>query len=167
LDTYICKICGNACMFGGKPTNCPSCGALSKYLLDPKSYKVPVVKSLNQRTGDNIVDCIKLLVNLSQFYLASAKVSKDQSFKARFRMLGRMEAEHVRVLSDLIGAQPPTIEEDFAVPKKHDSENEKSAAEQRKQVEALYRKALSEATELRTKDIFYAFIEFETSNNRK
>jgi len=167
LDTYICKICGNACMFGGKPTNCPLCGALSKYLLDPKTYKVPVIKSLTQKTGDNIIDCIKFLVSLSQFYLASAKASKDASFKARYRMLGKMEAEHVRVLSDLIGAQPPTIEEDYAVPKKHDSDNQTLAADFRKKAEQLYRKALSEATELRAKDVFYAFIEFETGNNRK
>jgi len=164
VKTWRCLICGDPYVGEGKPTHCPFCGAAEEHIVPAKEYKEPVVGELSDISKQNILDAIKLEVSNSQFYFCASRAAADIELKARFKALGKVEAEHASLLSKMIGAQKPLIDinsdecpgEDNALVK--ESQIRESGAVEH------YQQFLEQATEPRVRQIFKTLVEIETTH---
>jgi rubrerythrin len=161
VRTWRCQICGDGYIGEGKPTHCPFCGALAKYIVEAEKYKEPVVKGLTEVSAKNVADAIKLEVGNSQFYFCAAKVAKDIELQARFKALGKVEAEHATLLAKIIKAQPPTIDRNAGTCKPGDEALVKESHDRESNAIKHYTEFLAQATEQRVKQVFTAIVEVE------
>ncbi|MBU2561164.1 MAG: ferritin [Nanoarchaeota archaeon] len=164
VRTWRCNICGDGYVGEGRPTHCPFCGAPDKYIVEAEKYKAPVVGKLSEVSANNIMEAIKLEVGNSQFYFCAAKNSKDIELQARFKALGKVEAEHASLLSKIIGAQPPVIDRNAGKCRPDDKALVQESHDREKRAIGHYRKFLGEAAEMRVKQVFAALVEIETTH---
>jgi len=161
VRTWRCQICGDGYIGEGKPTHCPFCGAVAKYMVEAERYKEPVVKDLTEVSARNVAEAIKLEIGNSQFYFCAAKVAKDIELQARFKALGKVEAEHATLLSKIIKAQSPVIDRNAGTCKAGDAALVKEAHDRESNAIKHYSEFLAQATEQRVKQVFTAIVEVE------
>jgi rubrerythrin len=161
VRTWRCQICGDGYIGEGKPTHCPFCGAPAKYIVQAERYKEPVVKDITEVSARNVADAIKLEIGNSQFYFCAAKVAKDIELQARFKALGKVEAEHATLLAKITKAQPPTVDRNAGGCKPGDAALVKEAHDREANAIKHYSEFLKQAAEQRVKQVFTALVEIE------
>jgi len=164
IRTWVCRICGDPYVGEDKPTECPFCGANSKYIVHGEEYEEPVIKSLTDISRDNVLEAIKLEVDNSQFYFCASKKATTMELKKRFKALGKVEAEHAALLAKIVHAQKPVIDRDAGKCSGDGKAFVKEAHDREQRAIEHYRKFLGEATELRVKQVFAALVEIETTH---
>ncbi|MBN1544116.1 ferritin [Candidatus Woesearchaeota archaeon] len=164
VRTWRCNICGDGYVGEGRPTHCPFCGAPDKYIVEAEKYKEPVVGRISEVSAKNVMEAMKLEVGNSQFYFCAANKSRDIGLQARFKALGKVEAEHASLLSKMVGAQPPVIDRNAGQCKADDKALLQESHDREARSIEHYRKFLQEASEMRVKQVFAALVEIETTH---
>ncbi|MFH1668444.1 MAG: ferritin family protein [Candidatus Woesearchaeota archaeon] len=164
VRTWRCNICGDSYIGEGKPTHCPFCGATAIHMLLAKDYKEPKVGKLTDASRDDVFEAIKLEVDNAQFYFCASRNAKDIELQARFKALGKVEAEHAAALAKIVGAQNPIIDHDITGCPKDDAALVQESHDREQRAIEKYTKFLAEATDLRVKEVFSALIEVERTH---
>jgi rubrerythrin len=164
VRTWRCKICGDPYVGEGKPTHCPFCGAEDKYIIPAEDYKEPVIENLSEISKNNIFAAIKLEVDNAQFYFCASKNSKDIELQARFKALGKVEAEHASLLVKMVGGEKPNIDRNTTGCPKDDAELVQESHDREQRAIKHYGEFLAQAEEPRVKQVFAALVEIETTH---
>jgi rubrerythrin len=164
VRTWRCKICGDPYVGEGKPTHCPFCGAEDKYIIPAEEYEEPVVDNVSETSRNNIFEAIKLEVNNSEFYFCASNKAKDIELQARFKALGKVEAEHASLLCKIIKAQKPTINRNTTACPTDDKEMVQEAHDREARAIEHYKNFLEQAEEPRVKQVFAALVEIENTH---
>ena len=161
VKTWRCEICGDPYIGEDRPSHCPFCGALAKYIIDAKAYRQPEVGELTETEKNNIFEAIKLEVANSLFYFCASRTAKDMELQARFRALGKVESEHAGVLSKIVNAQKPIIDRNAGECPDTDEAIVKMSFERETKAVEHYKKFLEEAKDTRVRQVFTALFEIE------
>jgi rubrerythrin len=160
MQLFVCIICGDPYLGEDKPTNCPFCGAPSKYIVLATDYKEPVIENLSDTSKENLDKALELEIDNSQFYRCASNRSPNLFLAAMFKALSKIEAEHAFTIAKALKITKPVID-----PKSNclnsDGENLKDAYKREDKAIRFYGKAYEEAKEPRVKAIFTALIEIE------
>ncbi len=163
---FRCVICGEVFIGTEKPTNCPFCGALGKFLAEGKAYKAPEepIKDLSEKTKDMLKKTFDLEVHATRFYLAASERSEDPFIQSMFKGLSKTEREHVSVAAKALGIPKPDNLREPEGDKGSDGENLKETDSLERNATALYGKFMQEASEPRARQIFQALMEVESNH---
>ncbi|MBW2997590.1 ferritin-like domain-containing protein [Candidatus Woesearchaeota archaeon] len=164
IRTWVCKICGDPYVGEEKPTQCPFCGADSKYIIHGDKYNEPVVDNLTDISRDNVTAAIKLEVDNSQFYFCASKKASTIELQKRVHALGKVEAEHASLLAKMIKAQKPVIDRNAGECSGDNKAFVQEAHDREQRAIEHYKKFLEQATEPRVKQVFAALVEIETTH---
>lgn len=160
MQLFRCMVCGDPYLGEDKPTNCPFCGAPSRYLVLAADYKEPVIENLSDISKENLDKALELEIDNSQFYRCSSNRSPDLFLAPMFKALSKIEAEHAFTIAKALKITKPVIDQKNNC-LNSDGENLKDAHKREERAIRFYSKALEEAKEPRVKEIFTALIEIE------
>ncbi|MEM4662468.1 MAG: ferritin family protein [Candidatus Diapherotrites archaeon] len=159
---FVCEICGDPYIGYAPPSCCPFCGAKGKYVKEFKDAKPLFDVELNEKDKKNVKHALEIEVSNSTFYFCAMEKSNDPEAKKLFKALGKIEAEHANIWKKILKVQelPKAKEECF----ENYTENlQESHARETMAIE-FYKKAASESTSLRLKQIFEALAEVENDH---
>ncbi|MEM4598458.1 MAG: ferritin family protein [Candidatus Diapherotrites archaeon] len=159
---WVCEICGDPYIGYAPPTCCPFCGARGRHIKEFKDAKPNFEVELNAKDRENSEHALQVEVSNSTFYFCAAEKTNDPEAKKLFKALGKVEAEHANIWKKILKLKE--------IPKGNDvctadySKNlQESHARETRAIE-FYRRAASEATHPRIKQIFDALVEVETDH---
>lgn len=164
LKLFRCRICGDPYLGADKPTRCPFCGAPIQYLKTDEEWTPIEYPELTPASKANLEYTLKIEVSNATFYKCAAQNVADPRWKAIFKALSKIEAEHADLVSKQLKVAVPAPEpedqhcdSDLNVIKDNAHAREVRATEH-------YEKALAEATEPRVKEIFEALQMIESEH---
>ncbi len=163
---FRCIICGEVYIGTEKPTNCPFCGALDKFLVEGKAFRAPdePMKDISEETKVMLQKTFDLEVHATRFYLAASKRSSDPFVQSIFKGLSKTEREHVSVAAKALGVSKPDNLTEPEGDKGSDEENIRETDALERRATALYKEFLEKAKEPRAKQIFQALMEVESGH---
>jgi rubrerythrin len=158
-----CLICGEVYMGTDKPSNCPFCGALGKYLVLHDEW-IDENLSLGQVSAasrENLQKALQLEVNNSPFYRDAMGRTRNTALQAIFKYLAKIEGEHASTVRKILKCEMIEPEPGKEVALDDDRANLEAAHRREIAATAFYRKAADEANEPRVKKVFAALSEIE------
>lgn len=166
MNFYRCQICGDVYMGKEKPTNCPFCGAMAKYLVKADKWvdENMSINTLSEISRKNLGNAIQLEVNNSPFYRDAMNKTKDIKLQGVFKYLSKIEAEHASTIRKILKTEPPQPEPGKDVALTDDISTLNAAYEREKFAAAFYKKASKEAVEPRVRKVFKALSEVESDH---
>lgn len=166
MKLWRCEICGDPYLGESKPSNCPFCGAPSRYLTAQKKYgdQTGPVDNLSKESEKNLNATLNLEINATKIYLCAAKCSANDEIKNIFKAFAKHENEHVSLVSKALGITRPQIDLDETICEKNDAENMQKTIFLEENAMKLYGKFLFEAKEPRVQQIFTALIDVESAH---
>lgn len=166
MNFYRCQICGDVYMGKEKPSNCPFCGAKSKYLVKTEKWvdENLSINSLSEISKKNLEKALQLEVNNAPFYRDAMNRSKNITLQGIFKYLSKIEAEHASAVKKILKCELPQPEQGKETAVDDDMDNIRAAHEREKAAAAFYRKSASESREPRVKKVFTALSEIETDH---
>ena len=165
MKFYRCRICGEVYMGTARPSNCPHCGAKSKYLVDAAEWTDENVGvELTGLSRSNLEKALQLEVNNAPFYRDAASKAKTGELQAIFKALGKIEAEHASAIRKLIGGEFPHPSVDAEKATDDDVENLRLAHSREKFAATFYALSAAHAVEPRVKVVFHALSEIESDH---
>ena len=154
MKVFRCRVCGEAYLGLMKPPNCPYCTSHVRYMVLAADYVEHEPPPLTPQTKERIAEGLNLEAEQVAFYKAAAGRAQDSKLHAVFRLLARVEAEHVNVLRKLVGSEVvPSLESDSEA---SDAENIKRAVILEEKAAAFFTAAAAEAFEDRAVEVFAA-----------
>jgi len=159
---WRCEICGDPYIGETPPSNCPFCGAHSRYIKLATLAQVTFDVHLEPKDRENAERALSVEVSNSAFYFCAAEKTDDAEGKLLFKALGKVEAEHAAVWRKILklASVPKGTEVCFT----ENRENLKESHRRETKAIEFYRKAAGEAKNLRIKEIFEALVEIETDH---
>lgn len=108
LKVYRCRICGEVYLGYEAPENCPFCGAHIEYLEAPEKYPVDIndVHPTETERAD-LESSIDLETSNCRFYLGMAQRKDNDTLRATYKRLAKVEAEHCEVFCKLAKLDVP------------------------------------------------------------
>jgi len=114
LRIYRCRICGEVYLGYEAPENCPFCGVTVEFLEAPEKYPAGVNDiQLTESERTDLETSIELERANTRFYLGMAERKDNDTLRATYKRLARVEAEHCSLFCKLAKVAKP---EDIAVP---------------------------------------------------
>lgn len=166
MNFYRCLICGEVYMGDSVPSNCPFCGAKSRYL-------VPIEEWVDENTGlgdlsdvsrANLEAAIQLEVNNAPFYRDAMKRAKSIELQGIFKYLAKIEQEHASVVRKILKGELPQPEPGKEIAGDDETANLQAAHEREKHATKFYADAAKQAVEPRVKKVFLALSEIESDH---
>jgi rubrerythrin len=162
VKLWRCEICGDPYIGERPPTNCPFCGAKTKYIREAKEVVVNFDVELNEKDLANAQKALQVEVSNAAFYFCAAKKTDDEEGKQLFKALGKVEAEHASVWKKILKLdQSPHANDPCHTSNKENLED--SHARETRAIQ-FYGEAAQESQNQRIKEIFRAFVEVETDH---
>ncbi|MBU0536453.1 MAG: ferritin [Nanoarchaeota archaeon] len=162
VKLWRCEICGDPYVGERPPTNCPFCGAHTKYIKEAKDAKADFDVKLSAKDKANAEHAIKVEVSNAAFYFCAAGKTDDTEGKLLFKALGKVEAEHASIWRKILKLDKnPSADDACHVSNKENLED--SHARETRAIE-FYSKAAGESDNPRLKQIFNALVEIETDH---
>lgn len=108
LRMYRCLVCGEVYLGYEPPANCPFCGAHAELLVPPDRYPdgIDDVGATETERVD-LESSIEIERANTRFYLGMAERKDNDTLRATYKRLARIEAEHCSVFSKLAGLAKP------------------------------------------------------------
>ena len=164
LNTYRCKLCGEAIILISKPSTCPFCGAHDDYVVKARNWKDENnVRDLSGVSRANLDEALQLEIDNAKFYRCSSSYSQDPETQATFKILSKIEAEHASAISKILKKPKEEIGvQDICF--RLDQENVKNSVKREKRAKEFYIGAFNQANEPRVKEVFFGLIEVENDH---
>jgi len=162
VKLWRCEICGDPYIGDSPPTNCPFCGAHSRYIKEAKLADVNFHVPLTEKDRANAEYALKVEVSNATFYACASEATDDAEGRLLFKALSKIEAEHASIWRKILKLT--------AVPKGDDTchtentENLKESHAREERAIAFYKKAAGESDNERIKQIFEALVEIESDH---
>jgi rubrerythrin len=162
MHLFKCRICGDPYMGTTKPSNCPFCGALEKYIVFAEDWTETEPVEISDVSKSDLQHALMIENNSALFYECSHEISMSAELSSMFKALTKMEYEHASIVRELLGIPKPEEKEDnrgrcHAM----DQLNLRDAGDREKSAIDFYTQAADRATQERVKEIFTAFAEIE------
>ena len=166
LEFFRCQICGEVYMGRSKSSNCPSCGALGKYMVPIKEWtdENEGVGEISPISRENLMKALQLEVNNAPFYRDASAKAKTAELQGIFKGLGKIEAEHISVIRKLLKCEVPAPEPGREKATDDDLDNIRVAHEREIFAAGFYERAAVNAVEPRVKKVFTALSEIENDH---
>jgi len=166
MSFYRCQICGEVYMGKVKPSNCPHCGALGKYLVPAEQWtdENETITSLTDISRENLSKALQLEVNNSPFYRDASAGAHTMELQGIFKALGKIEAEHASLIRKILDCEMPNPEPGREKATPDDLENIRLAHEREVFATSFYEGAAAKAVEPRIKKVFTALSEIENDH---
>lgn len=163
MKFFRCQICGEVYMGSGRPSNCPHCGALRKYLVPAAEWSDEnlTITGLSDVSRQNLEKALQLEVNNAPFYRDASANAKTVEMQSVFKCLGKIEAEHASLVRKILGCEFPKPEPGREKASGDDTENLRLAHEREVFAAGFYLRASENAPEPRVKKVFKALSEIE------
>ncbi|MEA5075483.1 MAG: hypothetical protein VB139_03965 [Coriobacteriia bacterium] len=108
LKIYRCRICGEVYLGYEAPENCPFCGAHVEFLEAPGKYSADINDlQLTETERVDLESSIELETANCRFYLGMAQRKDNDTLRATYKRLAKVEAEHCEVFCDLLKVDEP------------------------------------------------------------
>lgn len=157
-----CRVCGDTYLGTEAPSRCPFCGASHEYFVEPGGFSTSEnAVQLTELERANLRTAVDIERSNTRYYLAAAALGGDEDLASGFKRLARVEAEHCKVFSKLLGEAAPG---DLTTPDGDPGDwcgaiAESKARETR--AAAFYARAITESTNPRVIEVFSAVTEVE------
>ena|SRR3989338_3757432 len=162
VKLWRCEICGDPCIGGVPPVNCPFCGASKKYIKEAKEAKVNFEVNLNEKDKVNVEYALRVEISNAAFYFCAAQKTDDAEGRLLFKALGKVETEHASIWKKILKLKEiPNGNDACQVSNKENLEN--SHIRETRAIE-FYKKAARESQNARVKEIFAALVDVETDH---
>jgi rubrerythrin len=161
MQVFRCRVCGDPYLGEEKPSNCPFCGAPSKYMIYADAWRDPVIDKLTDFSKDNLESALQLEIDNTQFYMCASEMTTNVEGKQLFRALAKIEREHASVISKILKVKMPIVTLDKLACYPSYKDNLKDSQDREKKAIMEYSKFFKEATEERVKEVFGAFVLIE------
>lgn len=108
LKMYRCRICGEVYLGYEPPANCPFCGAVTEFLEAPEKYPAGVNDiDITETERTDLETSIELERANTRFYLGMAERKDNDTLRATYKRLAKIEAEHCSVFCKLAKVAKP------------------------------------------------------------
>ncbi len=108
LRMYRCRICGEVYLGYDAPENCPFCGAVVEFLEAPEKYPAGVNDiDITETERTDLESSIELERANTRFYLGMAERKDNDTLRATYKRLAKIEAEHCSVFCKLAKVAKP------------------------------------------------------------
>ncbi len=108
LRIYRCRICGEVYLGYEAPENCPFCGAHVEFLEAPEKYPAGINDlQLTETERVDLEASIELETSNCRFYLGMAQRKDNDTLRATYKRLAKVEAEHCALFCDLLKVDEP------------------------------------------------------------
>jgi len=166
MEFFRCQICGDVYMGKTRPSNCPYCGAMGKYLVPAREWtdENETVGVLSGVSKGNLEKALMLEVNNTPFYREASANAATMELQGIFKGLAKVENEHATLIRKILKCDMPPPDENRERATKDDNENLRMAHIREKFAAGFYRKAAVEASEPRVKKVFVALSEIENDH---
>jgi rubrerythrin len=161
MKVFRCKICGDPYLGGEPPTNCPFCGAPSRYIVLASLWDEPLIVEISESSRLNLLSALQLEIDNIRFYKCAAEMTEDREGKQMFRALSKIESEHASLIANLLNIEKPTVTLDKIACYPSYQENLIDAKSREERAIKEYGKFFNEAKEPRVKEIFQALVQIE------
>jgi len=161
MKIYRCRVCGEAYVGGGKPLNCPFCGAPDKYIILAKNWKEDMISTLTDVSEKNLKKALELEIEVSGFYRCAARVAVEEEVKAMFSALAKIEAEHASTMRKMLGLPRSYTYEHEGRCHPTDTQNLVEARRKEQICVAFYEESAKQAGEKRVREVLVALTEIE------
>ncbi|MBW3013913.1 ferritin [Candidatus Woesearchaeota archaeon] len=164
IEVFRCLICGETYLGSKKPSNCPFCGAHSKYLIKASLYKDQFKVKIGSVSKKNLRQTLQLEMSSAEFYLCASKVTKNLELQGMFKRLSKVEYEHADAVCKYLRIKQPALKysKKSCFPK--DMKNLMDAHRREDHAIRLYRQFQKEAKEPNMKRLFTALVQIETDH---
>ncbi|MBN2101284.1 MAG: ferritin [Candidatus Aenigmarchaeota archaeon] len=162
VNLWRCEICGDPYIGDESPANCPFCGAKRKFIKEFKDANASFDVELNDKDRANAEHALEVEIGNSAFYFCAAEKVKEAEGQKLFKALGKVEAEHAAIWKKILKLDSiPKGTDKCSVEYKEDLKD--SHAREARAIN-FYKKAASESSNPRIKQIFNALVEVETDH---
>lgn len=163
MEVYRCRFCGETHLGLGPITNCPFCGAHSKYMIRISEWKDENIGvEFGELSKENIEKALDVEIGNASFYKYAAENGQSEEAKGIFKRLSKVETEHAEVFAKLLKIEVPSLIKIESKPT--DEENFKESLKRESAAVEHYLKSAKEAEEPRVKEIFETLIEVESDH---
>ena len=163
MEVYRCRFCGETHLGLGPITNCPFCGAHSRYMVKISEWKEENTGvEYGEISKQNIEKALDVEIGNASFYLAASKASQSTEAEGIFKRLSKVETEHAEVFSKLLVIEMPPLQK--LESKGSDRANFEESFRRESLAVEHYKKSAGEATEPRIKEVFSLLMEIETDH---
>jgi rubrerythrin len=164
MKVFRCRICGDPYLGEDTPSNCPFCGAPSKYIALASFWEEPIVFNMSEKSRGNLLGALQLEVDNIRFYKCAAEMTDNREGKQMFRALSKIESEHASLISNILNIERPTVTLDKIACYPSYQENLRDAQAREEKAIKEYSKYFQESKEPRIKEIFQALVQIESDH---
>ncbi len=164
MKVFRCRICGDPYLGEEPPTNCPFCGAPTKYIVLASFWEEPIVTNISEKSRENLMSAMQLEVDNIRFYKCAAEMTDDREGRQMFRALSKIEGEHATLISKLLHIEKPTVSLDKIACYPSYQENLMDAKAREEKAIKEYSKFFQESKEPSIKEIFQALVQIESDH---
>lgn len=108
LRIFRCRICGEVYLGYEAPENCPFCGAHVEFLEAPERYGPDLdTVQVTETERVDLESSIGLETANCRFYLGMAARKDNDTLRATYKRLAKVEAEHCELFCRLAGVDEP------------------------------------------------------------
>ncbi len=108
LRIYRCRICGEVYLGYEAPENCPFCGATIEFLEAPEKYPADINDiDITETERADLEASIELELANTRFYLGMAERKDNDTLRATYKRLAKVEVEHCSVFCKLAKVAKP------------------------------------------------------------
>ena len=109
LKIYRCRICGEVYLGYAAPENCPFCGVKTEFLEAPEEYAAGINDvTLTETERADLETSIEIERSNTRFYLGMTGRDDNDTLRATYKRLAKVEAEHCSVFCKLAKVHKPT-----------------------------------------------------------
>jgi len=162
MKTFRCTICGEVYVGENKPSDCPFCGAGSKYIKDIREVEgkeIFAVDKLSDESRRNLITALNLEISNASFYKCASENSASEYMRALFKRLAKIEKEHADIIRKFLDLEAIKWQEEEC--STLDIENLRNAEQREDDAVKFYKKAMSEAKEAKISSFFKILAEVE------
>jgi len=108
LKMYRCRICGEIYLGYEAPANCPFCGAHVEFMLMPEAFDPSINDiTITEVERADLESSIDLETSNTRFYLGMTERHDNDTLRATYKRLAKVEAEHCSVFCKLAKISKP------------------------------------------------------------
>lgn len=164
MKVFRCRICGDPYLGEDTPTNCPFCGAPTKYIVLASFWEEPVVTNLSEKSRENLMAALQLEVDNIRFYKCATEMTDNREGRQMFRALAKIESEHASLLAKILDIEKPSVSLDKIACYPSYQENLMDAQQRETKAINEYSKFYKESKEPRIKEVFQALVQIESDH---
>ncbi len=165
LRIYRCRICGEVYLGYEAPENCPFCGVKTEFLEAPEKYREDINDiTVTETERADLESSIEIERSNTRFYLGMAARKDNDTLRATYKRLAKVEAEHCSVFCKLAKVHKPT---DLLAPSETTDSWKTDIEESLKRenrATALYAEFAQRATNPRLREVWRSISEVEADH---